>query len=97
MTDPQPTPSVSPTTNLAPRSLAAERMRRHRRRKRNSMRCLTIELRKRKSRRLFAKDYCQQKCVTIHRLLGEHYIGFLTAHALRKLTGCGRGLAGRAR
>ena len=45
MTDPQPTPSVSPTTNLAPRSLAAERMRRHRQRKRNSMRCLTIELR----------------------------------------------------
>ena len=45
MTDPQATPSVSPTTNLAPRSLAAERMRRHRQRKRNSMRCLTIELR----------------------------------------------------
>jgi hypothetical protein len=38
-------PSVSPATNLAPRSLAAERMRRHRQRKRNSMRCLTIELR----------------------------------------------------
>ena len=45
MTDPQATPGVSPTTNLAPRSLAAERMRRHRQRKRNSMRCLTIELR----------------------------------------------------
>ena len=45
MTDPQATPSVSPTTNPAPRSLAAERMRRHRQRKRNSMRCLTIELR----------------------------------------------------
>jgi len=43
MTDPRATPSVSP--NLAPRSLAAERMRRHRQRKRNSMRCLTIELR----------------------------------------------------
>ena len=45
MTDPQVTPGVSPTTNPAPRSLAAERMRRHRQRKRNSMRCLTIELR----------------------------------------------------
>ena len=43
MTDPRATPSVSP--NLAPRSLAAERMRRHRRRKRNSLRCLKIELR----------------------------------------------------
>jgi hypothetical protein len=40
MIDPQ-----TVATNPAPRSLAAERMRRHRRRKRNSMRCLTIELR----------------------------------------------------
>ena len=33
------------TRNSNERSLAAERMRRHRQRKRNSMRCLTIELR----------------------------------------------------
>ena len=45
MTDPQATPGASPTTNLAPRSLAAERMRRHRQRKRNLTRCLTMELR----------------------------------------------------
>ena len=78
MTDPRATPSVSP--NLAPRSLAAERMRRHRQRKRNSMRCLTIELRETEIETLFAKDYCQQKCVTIRRLLAGHYIGFLTTH-----------------
>jgi hypothetical protein len=29
---------------------------------------------------LFAKGYCQQKCVTIRRLLAGRYIGFLTAH-----------------
>ena len=56
MTDPQATPSVSPTTNPAPRSLAAERMRRHRQRKRNSMRCLTIELRETEIDALIRKE-----------------------------------------
>ena len=45
VTDPQATPSVSPTANPAPRSLAAERKRRHRKRRRDGLRCLTIELR----------------------------------------------------
>jgi hypothetical protein len=40
MTEPQ-TVATSP----APRSLAAERMRRHRERQRGGLRCLTIELR----------------------------------------------------
>ena len=56
MSDPQATPSVSPTTNPAPRSLAAERMRRHRQRKRNSMRCLTIELRETEIDALIRKE-----------------------------------------
>jgi hypothetical protein len=36
---------VSPPTEPVPRSPAAERMRRHRQRRRNRLRCLTIELR----------------------------------------------------
>ena len=45
MTDPQATPSVSPTTNLAPRSLAAERMRRYRERRQMGLRCVTLQVR----------------------------------------------------
>ena len=37
--------AFAPTTDAVPRSPAAERMRRSRERRRNRMRCLTIELR----------------------------------------------------
>ena len=37
--------AVQPTTDSVPRSPAAERMRRHRSRKRKGLRCVTIQLR----------------------------------------------------
>jgi hypothetical protein len=44
---------------------AAERMRRHRRRRRNGLRCLTVQLRETEVETLVRRDYCKRKCVTI--------------------------------
>ena len=46
---------VSPPTEPVARSSAAERMRRHRQRRRNKLRCLTIELREREIDALIRK------------------------------------------
>jgi hypothetical protein len=46
---------TSPPTKTAALSPAAERMRRHRERRRNKLRCLTIELREREIDALIAK------------------------------------------
>ncbi len=46
---------VSPPTEPVARSPAAERMRRHRQRRRNRLRCLTIELREREIDALIRK------------------------------------------
>ena len=46
---------VSPPTEPVTRSPAAERMRRHRERRRNRLRCLTIELREREIDALIRK------------------------------------------
>jgi hypothetical protein len=54
-----------PATKPATLSAAAERMRRHRERRRDGLRCLTISYAKRKSTRSSAWDYCEEKCVTI--------------------------------
>jgi hypothetical protein len=46
---------TSATTEIVPRSAAAEWMRRHRERRRNKLRCLTIELREREIDALIKK------------------------------------------
>ena len=55
---------VSPPTEPVARSPAAERMRRHRQRRRNRLRCLTIELPKEKSMRSSGRVCSSPKRVT---------------------------------
>ena len=55
MTDSTETMVTSPSAEPVTRSPAAERMRRHRRRKKDRLRCLTIELREREVDALIRK------------------------------------------
>jgi hypothetical protein len=49
--------AIPPTTGPAARTAAAERMRRHRQRRRDGLRCLMIELRETEVDALIESDY----------------------------------------
>jgi len=68
------------TVTLTARSAAAERMRRHRERRRKGLRCLMVLLRETEIDALICQDCSNRKCVTIAAQSRRRFIRFSTAH-----------------
>jgi hypothetical protein len=75
-----------PTAAPATRSAAAERMRRHRERRRDGLRCVTIELRETEIDALTRRGFLNAVRVTTLIRSKQLYTNFLNAHWLKSVT-----------